>query len=75
MTISSQLETLHGELDEIEAEILDTEKALAAAQEPADIALLRQRLLDLGKKMNLRLEQQNRLLRQASGEQWLPRYL
>ena len=75
MTIPSQLETLRGEIDEIKAEILDTKKALAAAQEPADIALLRQRLLDLGEQNNLRLEQQNRLLRQASGEQWLPRYL
>ena len=68
MTTPSQLGTLRGKID-------DLEKALAAAQEPADIAFLRQRLGDLDKKEILLLEQQNRLQRQVSGEHCLPCYL
>ena len=68
MTTPSQLGTLRGKID-------DLEKALAAAQEPADIAFLRQRLGDLDKKEILLLEQQNRLQGQVSGEHCLPCYL
>ena len=68
MTTPSQLETLRRKIDEVE-------QALAAAQAPADIAFLRQRLDNLDKKEILLLEQQNRLQGQASGEHCLPRYL
>ena len=71
MTTPSQLGTLCGKIDGLEAEILDTKKALASAQEPADIAFLRQRLGDLDKKVILLLEQQNRLQGQVSGEDCL----
>ena len=82
MTTPSQLGTLRGKIDELEAEILDIKKALAAAQTPADIAFLRadiaflrQRLGDLDKKEILLLEQQNRLQGPAPGEHRLPCYL
>ncbi|DBA98660.1 TPA: hypothetical protein ACH3X1_014440 [Trebouxia sp. C0004] len=55
-TTPSQLGTLRRKIDELEAEILDIKKALAAAQAPADIAFLRQRLGDLDKKEILLLE-------------------
>ena len=76
MTTPSQLGTLCGKIDELEAEILDTQKALAAAQAPADIAFLRQQLGDLNKKEIILRGQETILLRgQASGEQCLPRCL
>ena len=75
MTTPSQLGTLRGKIDELEAEILDIKKALAAAQTPADIAFLRQRLGDLDKKEIFLLEQQNRLQGPAPGEHRLPCYL
>ena len=78
MTTPSQLGTLRRKIDGLEAELLETKKALAAAraQEPADIAFLRQQLGDLNKEKIVRLQQENILLQgQASGEQGLPRYL
>ena len=72
LTTPSQLGTLHGKIDELDAEILDTKKALAAAQVPADIAFLRRQLGDLNKEKII-LREENILLRgQASGEQCLP---
>ena len=71
----SQLGTLRGKIDELEAKILKTEEALAAAQAPEDIAFLRQRLGDLDKKEILLLEQQTRLQGPAPGEHCLPCYL
>ena len=76
MTTPIQLGTLRGKIDELEAELLDTKKALAAAQAPADIAFLRQQLGDLNKKEIILREKENILLKgQVSGEQCLPRYL
>ena len=49
MTTPSQLGTLCGKIHGLEAEKLETKKTLAAAQEPADIAFLRQQLGDLNK--------------------------
>ena len=90
MTTSSQLGTLRGKIDGLEAEILDTKaeildtkaeildtkKALAAAQAPADITYLRQQLDNLSKKEIVLREEKNILLQgQASGEHCLPCYL
>ena len=63
--IPSQLETVRGEIAEIEAKILKNEKALAAAQEPADIGFLRQRLGHLDKKEILLLKYENLFLVQV----------
>ena len=83
MTTSSQLGTLRGKIDGLEAEILDTKteildtkKALAAAQAPTDITYLRQQLDNLSKKEIVLREEKNILLQgQASGEHYLPCYL
>ena len=76
MTTSSQLGTIRGEINKLQAEILDTKKALAAAQAPADIAFWRQQLDNLNKKEIVLQEKENILLRgKASGEHCLPRYL
>ena len=50
MTTASQLETLRGKMDDLEADMVDTKKALAAAEGPADTAFWRQRLINLDKK-------------------------
>ena len=72
MTTPSQLGTLCGKIDRLEAEILDTEKALSAAREPADIAFLRKQLEQLNNKRNLLQEEKNIFLQgQASGEHCL----
>ena len=47
MTTPSQLGTLRGKIEKLEAEILKIEEALAAAQASADVAFLRQQLGDL----------------------------
>ena len=76
MTTPSQLGTLRGKIDELEAKILKIEEALAAAQVPADIAFLRQQLGDLNKKEIILREQETILLRgQVSGEHCLLCYL
>ena len=76
MPTPSQLGTLRGKIDGLEAEILDTKNALAAAQAPADIAFLRQQLGDLSKKEIILREQETILLQgQVSGEHCLPCYL
>ena len=76
MTTPSQLGTLRGKIDELEAKILKIEEALAAAQAPADVAFLRKQLEQLNNTRNLLQENVNILLRgQASGEHCLPRYL
>ena len=76
MTTPSQLGTLRGKTDELEAEVLDTKKALAAAQAPADIAFLCQQLGDSNKIQIILREQETNLLQgQASGEHCLPCYL
>ncbi|DBA79194.1 TPA: hypothetical protein ACH3X1_009014 [Trebouxia sp. C0004] len=76
MTTPSQLGTLRGKIDKLEAKILKIEEALAAAQAPADIAFLRQQLGDLNKKEIILREQETILLQvQASGEHRLPCYL
>ena len=56
-------------MDELEAEILDTKRAVAAAQSTTELDFLRKQLLLLQEKENI-------LLRgQASGEHCLPRCL
>ena len=76
MTTPSQLGTLRGKIEGLEAEKLDTKKAVAAAQEPGNIAFLRQQLGDLNKEEIVLLEQENILLQgHASGEQCLLCYL
>ena len=76
MTTPSQLQTVRREIADIKAEILETKKALAAAQAPADVAFLRQQLGDLNKEKIVLNERQNILLQgQKSGEHCLPRYL
>lgn len=75
MTTPSQLGTLRGKIDELEAKILKIEEALAAAQAP-DVAFLRKQLEQLNNTRNLLQEKENILLRgQASGEHCLLRYL
>ena len=78
MTTPSQLGALRGKIDELEAEILDTKKALAATQSATDIEFLRQQLGDLNKEKIILREQETILLRsqetvllrsQVSGEQ------
>ena len=76
MTSLSHLGTLRREIDELEAEVLDTKKALTAAQAPADTIFWRQQLGHLNKKEIILREQGNILLQaQMSGEQWLLRCL
>ena len=72
MTTPSQLGKLRGKKDELEAEILDTKKALAAARAPADTIFLRQQLGDLNKENIILRGQETILLQgQASGEHCL----
>ena len=76
MTTPSQLGTLRGKIDALEAKILKIEEALAAAQAPADVAFLRKQLEQLNNTRNLLQEENNILLRgQASGEHCLPCHL
>ena len=76
MTVPSQLETVSREIAQIKTNIQRTEQALAAAQEPADIAFVRQQLLDLTKEKLLLIKRQNMFLEgQVSGEHCLPRSL
>ena len=76
MTTPSQLGTLRGKIDELEAKILKIEEALAAAQAPADITYLRQQLGDLNQENSILREQETILLRdQVSGEHCLLCYL
>ena len=63
MTTPSQLGALRGKIDELEAEILDTKKALAATQSATDIEFLRQQLGDLNKEKIILREQETILLR------------
>ena len=69
-TTPSQLGALRGKIDEVDAEILDTKKALAATQSATDIEFLRQQLGALNKEKIILREQETILLRsQVSGEQ------
>lgn len=76
MPFPDQLGTLRGELDELQAEVLDTKEALAAAKAPADVAFWRQQLRNLNKKQ-ITLQKQDTIAPrgQPSGEHCLPRYL
>ena len=76
MTTPSQLGILRGKIDALEAKILKTEEALAAAQEPADIAFWRKLLGQLNRQLSSRCEQETVLLQgQPPGEQCLLCYL
>ena len=75
----TSLETLQRTIDGAEAETQKILDALAAAQDPAEVVLLRdklrvmqERLGEFEKRMTLLLEQQTLVLRsQASGGHWL----
>ena len=76
MTIASPLDTVRESVDNLQAEILNTEEALAAAQRTTQIEFLRERLLQLLEKKLLLLKKETMLLQsQAPGEHCLLRYL
>ena len=75
MMTPNQLEIVRREIADMKAKILKTEEALAAAQEPADIAFLRI-LEQLNRQLSSLRERETVLLQaQPSGEQCLLCYL
>ena len=75
MTTLSQLETVREKIDGLEAEILNTKEALAAAQRTTEIEFLREQLLQLNNKQNLLQEEKNISLKsQVSGEHCMSSY-
>ena len=76
MKTPSQLEIVRREIADIKAEILKTNKALAATQNTTDVGFLRKRLEHLDRKEIILRQQETILLQgQASGEHCLPRDL
>ena len=75
MTTPSQLKAVQKKIDDLESELLNTKKALAAAQSTPEIDFLEQLLAlleQLNKTQNLLQEKENVLLQgQASGEHCL----